>query len=121
MHKRKTAPTSSPIDETFNSIIGTFFLSWLVILKNNASLLIGYCLHLCVDKKKSGFVTPIGTIAKVKPRLANLSLSSGHELERKSLFDDLQHLSALGETLSEQRQRHKILQDDADVLDREGP
>ena len=58
----------------------------------------------------------LGTIAKIKPKLEDLSQG----LDRKLLLNDLQHLAALGETLTEQRQRFKIPPDHADVLDREG-
>ncbi|EJD04521.1 uncharacterized protein FOMMEDRAFT_146421 [Fomitiporia mediterranea MF3/22] len=58
----------------------------------------------------------IGTIASVKPKLADLSRKD----VRVALLGDLQRLAVLGETLSDQRQRSKIAADVADKLDREG-
>ncbi|THH10579.1 hypothetical protein EW145_g1240 [Phellinidium pouzarii] len=64
---------------------------------------------------KDTFDAIVGIIARVKPKLADLGRKDG----RRSLLDDLQHLVALGETLTEQRQRSKLAIELADTLDRE--
>ncbi|KAI5118182.1 hypothetical protein M0805_004995 [Coniferiporia weirii] len=58
----------------------------------------------------------VGLTTRIKPKLADL----GKKDNRISLLDELYHLAALGEALTEQRQRSKLTADLADTLDREG-
>ena len=63
-----------------------------------------------------GHINPTDIVARVKPRLVDLSSKDA----RLSLLDDLQQIAILGETFTEQRPRGKVSGDTADTLDREG-